>query len=41
MYLLTKQLSDNFNKLYTKSTNGNAIDKDEYDELVKVYEDYK
>ena len=41
MYILAKQLSDKFNKLYTKSMNDNKIDNDEYNELVKVYEDYK
>ena len=41
MYILAKQFSDNFNKLYTKSMNDNKIDIDEYNELVKVYEDYK
>ena len=41
MYNLAKQFSDKFNKLYTKSMNDNKIDNDEYNELVKVYEDYK
>ena len=41
MYILAKQFSDKFNKLYTKSMNDNKIDKDEYNELVKVYEDHK
>ena len=41
MYILAKQFSDKFNKLYTKSMNDNEIDNDEYKELVKVYEDYK
>ena len=41
MYILAKQFSDKFNKLYTKSMNYNKIDIDEYNELVKVYEDYK
>ena len=41
MYILAKQFSDKFNKLYTKSMNDNEIDNDEYNELVKVYEDYK
>ena len=41
MYILSKQFSDKFNKLYTKSMNDNKIDNDEYNELVKVYEDYK
>ena len=38
MYILIKQFSDKFNKLYTKSMNDNEIDNDEYNELVKVYE---
>ena len=41
MYFLSKQFSDKFNKLYTKSMNDNKIDNDEYNELVKVYEEYK
>ena len=41
MYILSKQFSDKFNKLYTKSMNNNKIDKDEYNELVKVYEENK
>ena len=41
MYILSKLFSDNFNKLYTKSMNDNKIDDDEYNELVKVYEEYK
>ena len=36
MYFLSKQFSDNLNKLYTKSMNDNNIDNDEYNELVKV-----
>ena len=32
MYTLTKQFSDKFNKLYTKSMNDNKTDKDEYNE---------
>ena len=40
-YILSKQFSDKFNRLYTKSMKDNKIDNDEYDELVKVYEDYK
>ena len=40
MYILSKQFSDKFNRLYTKSINDNKID-DEYNELVKVGEDYK
>ena len=41
MYILSKQFSDKFNKVYTKSMNDNKIDNDEYNELVKVYEEYK
>ena len=41
MYFLSKQFSDNFNKLYTKSMNDNKIDNDEYTELAKIYEEYK
>ena len=41
MYILSKQLSDKFNKLYNKSRNDNKIDNDEYIELVKVYDEYK
>ena len=41
MYILSKQFSDQFNKVYTKSMNDNKIDNDEYNELVKVYEEYK
>ena len=40
IYTLSKQFSDKFNRLYTKSVNDNKIDNDEYNELVKVYEDY-
>ena len=41
MYILSKQFSDKFNRLYTNFMNDNKIDNDEYNELVKVYEDYK
>ena len=41
MYNLSKQFSDKLDKLYTKSMNDNKIDNDEYNELVKVYEEYK
>ena len=41
MYILSKQFSDKFNRLDTKSTNDNKIDNDEYSEFVSVYEDYK
>ena len=40
MYILSKQFSDKFNKLYTKSMN-DKIDNDEYNEFVQLYEDYK
>ena len=40
-YILGKQFSDKFNKLYTKSMKANKIDNDDYKELVKVYEEYK
>ena len=36
MYILSKQFSDKFNKLYTKSMNDNKIDNGEYNDLVKV-----
>ena len=39
MYILSKQFSDKFNKLYTKSMNDKLIDTDEYNELVKAYEE--
>ena len=41
MYISSKQFSDKFNRLYTKSMIDNKIDNDEYNELVRVYEDYK
>ena len=41
LYILSKQFSDKFNKLYAKSMNHNKIDNDEYNEIVKVYEKYK
>ena len=41
MYILSKQFSDKFSRLYTKSMKDNKIDNDEYNELVKVYEEYK
>ena len=41
MYILCKKFSDKFNRLYTKSMKDNKIENDEYNELVKVYEDYK
>ena len=36
MYILSKQFSDKFNRLYTKSMNDNKTDNDEYNEFVKV-----
>ena len=41
MYILSKHFSDKFNKRYTKSMNDNKIDNDEYNELHKMYEEYK
>ena len=41
MYILSKQFSDKFNKLYTKSMKDSKIYNDEYNETVKLYEDYK
>ena len=41
MYILSEQFSDKFDKLDTKSMNDNKIDNDEYNEFVKLYEDYK
>ena len=41
MYILSKQFSDKFNRLYTKSMNDNEIDNDEYSELVTLNEEYK
>ena len=41
MYILSKQFSDKFNKLYTKSMNDNKIDNDEYNEFVKLEEQEK
>ena len=41
MYILSKTFSDQFNKLYSKSMNDNTLYNDEYNELVKVYEEYK
>ena len=40
-YNLSKQFSDKFTIIYTKSMKDNKIDNDEYNELVKVYEEYK
>ena len=40
MYILSKQFCDKSNNLYTKTKNDNKIDIDEYNELVKVYEEY-
>ena len=41
MYISSKQFSDKFTKLYTKSMNDNKIDNDEYYKLVNLYEEYK
>ena len=41
MYILSKQFSDKFKNLYTKSMNDNKIDNDEYNEFVKLNEEYK
>ena len=41
MYILSKQFNGKIIKLYTKSMKDNKIDIDEYNELVKVYEEYK
>ena len=37
MYILSKEFSDKFNKLYTESMNDNKIDNDEYYEFVKLW----
>ena len=34
MYILSKQFTDKYYKLYTKSMKDNKIDNDEYNELV-------
>ena len=39
MYILIKQFSDKFYKLYTKSMKDNKIDNDDYNVLVKENED--
>ena len=41
MYILRKLFSDKFIKLYAKSMNDNKKDNDEYNELDRVYEEYK
>ena len=41
MYILSKKFSDKFNKVYNISKKDNKIDEDEYNELVKIYEEYK
>ena len=41
MYILSKQFRDKFNKLYNKSMNDSKIDHDGYNELVKVYKEFK
>ena len=40
MYILSKQFSDKFNKLYNKSMKDKK-NYHEYNELVKIYEEYK
>ena len=39
MCILSKHFSDKFNKVFIKSMNDNKIDKDEYNEFVKLYEE--
>ena len=41
MYILSKQFSDKFNELYTKSMDDNKIYNDEYNELIKACEEYR
>ena len=41
MFISSKQFSDKFYKLYTKSMKDNKIDNDDYNELVKIFEEYK
>ena len=41
MYILIKEFSEKYNKLYTQSKNDNRIDNDEFKALVKVYEEYR
>ena len=41
MYILGKPFNDKFNKLYTKSMIDTKIVNDEYNELVKVCEEFK
>ena len=41
MYILAKQFSDKFNKLYTKSMHDDKIDNDDYNEIIEVYDEYK
>ena len=41
MYILSKKFSDKFNNLYIKSLNYKKIDNGEYNESVKIYEEYK
>ena len=41
MYILSKQYSDKFHKLYLKSIKDNGIDNGEYNELSKLYEECK
>ena len=41
MYISSKQFSNKFNNLYTKTMNDNKTDINEYNELVNVYEEFK
>ena len=41
MCISSKQLSEKFNTLYHKSMNVNEIENDEYNDLDKVYKEYK
>ena len=41
MYFLSKQFSDKCTELYINLMNDNKRDNCEYNELVKVYEEYK
>ena len=41
MYILAKQFSDKSKKRYVQSVKDNELDNDEYNELVKLYEDFK
>ena len=41
MNLLSTEFSDKFNKIYTKSLKDIEIDKNVFNDLVKIYEDYR